>query len=609
MSDSGSFGRPFRMLLLSVLLGCSAPAPAAPTSAPGAATPRAASTSAPALSATASTAAPPSASAVVAPSRSALDALSPEHRRAYSIAEGLARDGDHAAAATAWQQLLASPGLSPPVVLYARYWLALSLTRAGRGSDALRVLDSPSPLPDAREAFVRGLALSAVGQHANGMLALRSFADANPAVAAAVWLEVAERELAERRPRESAEAASKGLAVAQPRRLKEQLLTVQSQALAALGDNEGAFDAHRQVLALATSNATLGEQLFRLAEVSRDLKKPVEAIRALRTALDQFPSASTTANALRLLDELDAAGEIDPYILGRARYFAADFRNAVNAFDAYLELDPNGPDAPSARLFRALASLSPGNEHNALRELDRIADDPDQETEIAAQALLEAGQALEGLAASAEAESRYQRLIDRFPRLDAAAVAGFRLGLARYVRGADAEALVAWDALVARRADLSADDLSRVLFWRGKALQRLGRAADAEASWRDAAAVRPAGYYALRSSSQLGTAISSLAPDAEAQELTRWMTDRRLDLAGSEALVATDPALGRASELANLGLLRQGNWEVDELLQRYPDRADRLYVLAQRFRDLRMVNAATRLGDAAMSAAAIETPQ
>ena len=140
--------------------------------------------------------------------------------------------------------------------------------------------------------------------------------------------------------------------------LKQRLLEVRAQALAGLGDNDAAFDAHRQVLALATSNATLGEQLFRLAQVSRDLGKRDAAVQALKTALDQFPQASTTADALRLLDELGAAGDIDPYVLGRARYLAVDYRNAVTAFDRYLAVDPNGPDAPSARLYAALASLT-----------------------------------------------------------------------------------------------------------------------------------------------------------------------------------------------------------------------------------------------------------
>src|SRR4029079_15079427 len=56
-------------------------------------------------------------------------------------------------------------------------------------------------------------------------------------------------------------------------------------------------------------------------------------------------------------------------------------------------------------------------------------------------------------------------------------------------------------------------------------------------------------------------------------------------------------------------LVRAGNWEVDELLQRYPDRDDRLYVLAQRFNDLGLAGGAPRLGQAALTAASIDAPQ
>ncbi|HEV7662029.1 MAG TPA: transglycosylase SLT domain-containing protein, partial [Chloroflexota bacterium] len=60
---------------------------------------------------------------------------------------------------------------------------------------------------------------------------------------------------------------------------------------------------------------------------------------------------------------------------------------------------------------------------------------------------------------------------------------------------------------------------------------------------------------------------------------------------------------------ASLGLFRQGSWEADELLQRYPDRADRLYVLARRFANLGLTGGAARLGQAAYTAAAIQAPQ
>ncbi|HEY3058544.1 MAG TPA: tetratricopeptide repeat protein [Chloroflexota bacterium] len=529
------------------------------------------------------------------------DDLNPDQRRALGAARQRTLEGDYPRAIDAWRELLAA-GLPPSGSGEARFNLALVYVRARRGTDALQALQTTSSQPDSREEYIRGLALDASNRHAEAMASMSAYAQANPSVAAAIWLEIAERELPARRPREAADATSKGLDAAQARQLKQRLLEVRAQALAALGDHEAAFDAHRQVLALATSNATLGEQLFRLAEVSRDLGKREEAIRALKTALDQFPGASTTADALRLLDELGAADEVDPFVLGRARYFAVDYRNAVSAFDKYLQLDPNGPDVPLARLYRGLASLTPGNEPNALRELDAIADDPNQESEIAAQALVEAGQALEGLSESDQAEVRYERLLQRFPRLDAAAVAGFRLGLARYVRGADSDALAAWDALLARRDDLTPDDVARVLYWRAKPLTRLGRTTEVRTSLDQATAVRPASYYSLRAAQLLGT------PAAADTDLAAWMRGRNLDLGSAATTVANDPALARARTLSSLGLVREGNWEVDEVLQRYPDRADRLYVLAQRFADLGLAGAATRLGQTALTAAGIESP-
>jgi soluble lytic murein transglycosylase len=594
------------LALLALLTACSSPLPPEPThSATPASTGTAPeSTTAPPRRALAAT---PAAQPAVA---SLLNGLSAEQRAAFAEARLLVVEGNFSIAADKWRAL-SSTGLPAAVAPEVRFWLALALADAGRGGDSLQVLDSGPP--EHRDAFVRGLALDAANQHAQAVQSLAEYADANPLVAPAVWLEIAERELNAGRPREAAPATAKALDTAQVRPLKQRILEIRAQALALLGDNESAFDAHRQVLALATSSTTLGEQLFRLAQVSRDLGKRDAAVQALKTALDQFPSASTTADALRLLDDLGAAGEIDPFVLGRARYFAIDYRNAVTAFDQYLKSDPDGPDAPAARLYRGLASLTPGNEPNALRELDAIADDPDQDSELAAQALLEAGQALEGLSEPDQAEARYQKLLDTFPRLDAAATAGFRLGLVRYVRGADSPAIAAWDALLARRDDLPPDDVSRALYWRGKALARLGRDSDAHASFVDASSVEPSNYYSLRSVVVLGQVATTTrdprVSSADEQQLSQWLTGRKQDLATATSTVAIDPALLRAQADASLGLFREGNWEADELLQRYPDRADRLYALARAFSDLGLAGGATRLGQAAYAAASIQTPQ
>lgn len=601
--------RPAALAAVVILTACASPAPVIPT--PGTAVsgpqPPGAATSTPLGLPTVQPApgATPTGETVRVAVEASVSATTAQ-QAAIDAARRLSVEGDFLRAAEAWATLRTS-SLPPTLAAEVRFEQAFALAQAGRGADAVQVLaDSPA---DPRDPYLRGLAFDADNRHAEGMQSLANYAYANPATAPGVWLEIAERELNARRPREAADAAANGLTIAQPRSLKQRLLEVRAQALAGLGDNDAAFDAHRQVLALATSNATLGEQLFRLAQVSRDLGKRDAAVQALKTALDQFPQASTTADALRLLDELGAASDIDPYVLGRARYLAVDYRNAVTAFDQYLTTDPTGPDAPSARLYAALASLTPGNEPNALRQLDGIASDPDQQSEIAAQALLEAGQALEGLSEPDQAEARYQRLLDTFPGLDAAATAGFRLGLLRYVRGADVEAIGAWDGLVARGDDLAPGDVARALYWRGKALARLGRQADAQASYARAAAIRPSSYYTLRAALQAGQLANATSSANDEQQLAQWMANHNQDLATATSAVANDPALLAAEANAAVGLFREGNWEADELLQRYPDRADRLYVLSRRFAELGLAGGATRLGEAAYAAASIQTPQ
>ena len=149
----------------------------------------------------------------------------------------------------------------------------------------------------------------------------------------------------------------------------------------------------------------------------------------------------------------------------------------------------------------------------------------------------------------------------------------------RYLRGADSDAIAAWDGLIARRDDLTPDDVSRALFWRTKALTRLGRNDDARLSLEQAAAVRPSSYYSLRAAFSVSpVGGQQIAPSVSAdddQQFTRWIAARNQDLSAAAAAIASDPALLRAQADASLGLFREGNWEADELLQRYPDRPDR----------------------------------
>src|SRR5260221_12771495 len=262
--------RPAVLLVLALLMACAAPPPSppnpTPVAAPAAATPPPTAAAAPA-DAISTSGGVPSAGGVSSAATPAvgdgLEAPSADQRNAFAEARLLLVEGDFASAIDKLQ-LLAQSALPKAAQAEVRFARALALAQAGRGQDALQLLDSGTA--DSRDAFVRGLALDAANQHLQAMQSMAAYADANPLVAPAVWLEIAERELTARRSREAADATARALDSANGRPLKQRLLEVRAQALAGLGDNESAFDAHRQVLALATSNSTPGEQLSRLAQ-------------------------------------------------------------------------------------------------------------------------------------------------------------------------------------------------------------------------------------------------------------------------------------------------------------------------------------------------------
>src|SRR5260370_8147683 len=119
-----------------------------------------------------------------------------------------------------------------------RFALALALAQAGRGPEAIQVLDSGTP--ESRDSFVRGLALDVANQHAQGMQSMADYAAANPLVAPAVWLEIAERELNARQSREAADATARALDSATGRPLNTTIMQSRPQPIAALHDHQSA---------------------------------------------------------------------------------------------------------------------------------------------------------------------------------------------------------------------------------------------------------------------------------------------------------------------------------------------------------------------------------
>lgn len=110
------------------------------------------------------------------------------------------------------------------------------------------------------------------------------------------------------------------------------------------------------------------------------------------------------------------------------------------------------------------------------------------------------------------------------------AEAWFQEGFFLYREGQAGDALAIWDE-ASRNA--AGDSLARLHLWAGKALDALGQPEQAQARLKEAAAVQPAGYYALRARDLLAgnqgwpeTGIASV-PDREAEQLEaeQWIAE------------------------------------------------------------------------------------
>ncbi|MBI4493352.1 MAG: transglycosylase SLT domain-containing protein [Chloroflexi bacterium] len=604
------------LVLVAVVGGCTSPSPAAPpTSAPSTASqPAAAPPASPVPQAAPAPTAAPAPRPAPSPTADPLAGLAPQARAEFERGERLLLAADYAGAIDLFERLAGAQ--SGAARLEARLRLGEALGRAGQGTRATETLEAlRREQPQSPQAEWATYFLAEI-QAANGQLdasatQLSALARNHPELAPALRLKQAEWALQAKRSDLAARAADAGLKDAQPRLLRIELLETLGKARTAEGDPEGAYQAYRQILALAGTTSYLGEQLYNLAVAYREIGKQDEALRALQTVVRDFPRSKWAPAALDLLDKLGKLSSVDGYHIGRVRYVWGNYRGAITAFDQYLAQQPNGPDAESARLYRAQSMMAPGKEGPAIDLLKKLATQAEDE-EIAAQALLEAGKGYESMGSFQAAAATYQALgkDSRLSGTDGAQEAAFRLGVAHYMAGAYEPALDAWKALLA--TDPESDPRARALYWSGKALEQLGRQPDARQAFEQAAAQRPLSYFALRAHRALhpdGQAkpLDQVAANAETrardeQELARWFKNRGLDLEQARALVLADPALQRAQQLAQLGLYREAGWEFEELLTRHQDYGDRLYVAADVFQRLGLYYGGTRLGMAALAA-------
>jgi soluble lytic murein transglycosylase len=539
---------------------------------------------------------------------SSLASLPPDQARTVRTAHAALAGGDYPRALTLLEPLI--PQLGGDQQAEVRLIYAQALVGDRQFDKALAASDTlltSTQRPDLLSAvrFNRGQALRGLERWSEAGTELRTVADTNPLVAAAVRLELEDMWLAAAQPDQAALDGQKGLDVAQARLLKIDVAEKLGTAEVQLNQTDAAMDAYRQLLTAAGSKGYLGEQLYNLADGASQLGRTDDAISALRTSISQFPRSRKAPDAVDLLGKLGGMRAEDRFYAGVIRYLFWNFRGARADFDAYLAAYPDGDRAVEARYYKALSSAAKDTSSQLLQLARDVPDD-----DFAPLALLEAGKAQEELGDYATAASIYDQLVATYPTRDAGMAGAFRSGLARYMQSDPDAALNAWNELLARNPEPPVR--AQALYWSGKVLSQQDQLAAGRDKLVAAAAVRPVDYYVMRAQVALDPPPSSTSFDptqiqsADETELATWFASHGLDLTAAGQTASQDPSYIRATALVQHGLYREANWEFEIFLTTYADKPDRLYWLAARFGELGLPNAQLKLGTAALNGATAE---
>lgn len=233
--------------------------------------------------------------------------------------------------------------------------------------------------------------------------------------------------------------------------------------------------------------------------------------------------------------ECQKAGKAQETLRVRSRYQAARGRYAEGKYEL------------AGQAFESIAAQHPAHSY---------ADD----------ALVLAGESWESHGDPERAAKAYLRAIETHPG-DMLHEARRRLLVMRMSAHADAEALALVDAALAGEIDVPFER-AKLLYFRGRALDRLGRADEAEAAYVDALDVAPLDYPALQALSRLrergpqalARGLAHLGDQADPPTATSDSAAR--ERPAREAVTAGGKSLQRAEILARLGLGAEARQEL-----------------------------------------------
>lgn len=567
--------------------------------------------------------------------RSSSDELTPipEDPRLVAAKQRLA-EGDVASALSQLRQVSGDP--NPVVAARARFVLAQSLLTTGDDAQAQQVFQQylsqyPSG-PDApRAAFALGeielrkgntgsaasylqMYLARTSDHAlDGYVesALAQIAQANgdPAAAIVHW----------RRAVEAGVPLSQEIKVA----------SIVGAALQQSGQPDEAASWYGTLAARPSNDrSTRAHYQFLQASALERTGKTADAVALYRQLVDDGSAGIDTGAAIAALRSLGQP--VSDFAAGEAYLKARQYDQAVAALGDYLDRNPNGPDAASARYDRGRALLGQNNFAAAAAQLDRFVSLYPNDPRLGSAALLE-GQALQRAGNTSQAVAFLEtfanqhpsdpnapqalwnaiqyleqsspgsalrlekELMESYPRSPLAAAAAFDVGWASYENLDFAAAKATFQTVRDRWPDspLSAP----ALLWLGKMEQRAGNIDEANRDFELAWNANPGDYYAFRALELAGRSSkpsdTSLAPPPSDAELNRervafeiWLatwTHPDQSTVGQPYLgapISRGGALGRIRELAQIGLQDDLANEIKQAMSQYADDGRSLYALA-----------------------------
>jgi len=290
------------------------------------------------------------------------------------------------------------------------------------------------------------------------------------------------------------------------------------------------------------------------------LEEPRRGAHQYRERADAFYSKRNNEEALAAYDRAVAFGGMSRGDLLRVKRQRANtlfrLRRYREAASAYAEL----PQDDETQIEKARSHARSGDVPRAIRELESVGERTGSAQ--APRANLLAGLLADGEDEHERAEAFFEKVLRGRSRT-VAAVAGWRLGWARYRAKRYAEAIEYFDRLI---VDDDSPSTQRARYWRARALDQSAGAGAADA-YRALALEYPLSYYGFRAAAHTGPAE---VPDPEPID------------PGSPGLAERD--LMRARILLEAGMLAEARAELELLYPRVRGLADRLN-LAQLYAD------------------------